>query len=244
MVKAFETTWPHDDDNAVDMGYDYHLPRIECLQCTPEWKSWGNGMFEYPAFKFDFLNRREFTYKRVVNLAEFERIRQRIIQAAGRDVAVIPGTSIGEMSGTSARKDLNDFVWGRITVPQISKRARELLANEGIDLLTTECTIRYRRRKLDSHLAIQVEPVALMTAESLARFQIKHCPRCGNYRSPLMPAPVVPEGYAIMRSHWPAGQHLVQMWETLSVLASEAFMEAVRKHNLTGITFKECGNYV
>ena len=59
-----------------------------------------------------------------------------------------------------------------------------------------------------------------------------------------MPAPVVPEGYAIMRSHWPAGQHLVQMWETLSVLASEEFMEAVRKHNLTGIAFKECGTYV
>jgi hypothetical protein len=175
-------------------------------------------MIEYPAFKFDFLNHDEFNYKRVLSVVEFDKVRQRIVRAAGRPVMVIPGGSIGELSGSSARAKLNDFAWGRVLVPQISKRARDLLASEGINLLTAECTIRCRGKNLDSHLAIQVALAELMTEENLSRFKIYHCPRCGNYQSPPKPDPVVPEGYVIRRSAWPAGQHLVQMAETLKVL--------------------------
>src|SRR5690242_16209588 len=157
-MKAFRITWSVNEGTTVDLGYDYNLPRVECLECEPQWKSWGDGVIEYPAFKFEFLNKKEFTFKRVVSVAEFKRIQNKIEMAAGRPVMVIPGASIGELSGTSAKTRLNDFAWGRITVPQISKWARDLLVSEGINLLTAECTIRCRGRKLDSHLAIQVEP--------------------------------------------------------------------------------------
>jgi hypothetical protein len=243
-MKVFRIKWAVNQGTTVDLGYDYHLPFVQCLECSPEWKNWGSGMFEYPAFKFDFLNHEEFTDDRVVSVAEFHQIRRRIVLAAGRPVLIIPGASIGELSGTSATEKLNDFAWGRITVPQVSKRARDWLANEGINLLTAECSIRCRGKTLDSHLAIQVEPVPLMTEESLAKFRIHHCPRCGNYKGPLQPGPVVPGGYMLSRSAWPVGQHLVQMVETLDVIASEEFMEAVRRHHLTGIAFEECGRLI
>src|SRR5437660_2103809 len=243
-MKVFRINWAVNEGTVVDLGYDYDLPQVECLECEPEWMNWGQGMIEYPAFKFDFLNDTEFNFDRVVSVAAFDQIRQRIVRAAGRPVNVIPGASIGELYGTSFRSKLNDFVWGRIFVPQISKRARDLLACEGINLLTAECSIRCRGKKLDSHLAMQVEPMALMTEESLSRFKIYHCPRCGNYKHPPKPDPIVPEGYLIGRSAWPAGQHLVQMAETLNVLASNEFIEVVKKRNLTGLIFEECGRFV
>ena len=228
---------------AVDLGYRYHLPQVECSLCTGQWKHWGNGDFEYPAFKFGLLNDREFNFCRVVTVAEFEKICARIIRAAGRPVMLIPGASIGELAGTSSATKLPDFVWGRVTVPQISRRARDLLASESIHLLTAEASIRCRGKHLDSHLAIQVESVPLLTEESLRRFTITHCPNCGNYKQVEL-KPKVPEGYMIKRAAWPVGQHLVKLVEHSRVIASDEFIAAVKKHNLTGILFEECGQFV
>lgn len=243
-MKAYKIRWSINRGTAVDLGYEYHLPRIECLDCCGKWKNWGQGHYEYPALKFDFLNDKEFNDKRVVSITEFQQIRARIERAANRSLMIMPGASIGMLAGKTHSKKLDDFVWGRISIPQISKSAADLLAQEGINLLTSECSILFCGNKIDSHLAIQVEPVSLLTEESLNKHKIYHCSRCGNYKSPPKPDPIVPEGYVIKRSSWPDDKHLVQMVETLKVIASEHFMQAVKKHKLTGITFEEYGQYV
>lgn len=53
------------------------------------WKYWGNGSFEYPAFKFDFVNDKEFNHERVVSLEEFNTIGRRIQITAGRPIKII-----------------------------------------------------------------------------------------------------------------------------------------------------------
>jgi hypothetical protein len=259
-VKAFMIDRAADRRAEVDLGYDLFLPELECLECCPEWKSWGVWSTSYPAFQFPFLKPEEFNADRVVSLEEFGAIARRIEAAAGRRVNLLPGAGIGRLSGHTSSTRLDDFVWGTV-VPQISRRALELLAGEGVTLLTAECDIRYRGRRLDSHKAIQVEPVAMMTDESLARFKFHRCPRCGNYVGPRPPSQhivadlegyrsmppfweIISEGYIMRKSAWPAGQHLIQMEEAKRVLASEAFIEAVRKHGLTGIKFVECGELV
>ena len=227
----------------VDAGYELHIPFLECLVCCPEWKNWGQGYYEFPTLKFSFLNKTEFNNRKIINLEEFKKLKKRIESAAGRPVNLYPGASIGELSGISCRKKLEDFVWGRL-IPQISKRANEVLIKEGIQLTTADCSIKYRGQKIDSHLALQIQPVAMMTAESLERHKIFHCPRCGNYMWPPKPDPIVPGGFLIDKSKWPKGQHLVQMAETLEVIVSEQFIEAVKKNKLTGIAFEECGQFV
>lgn len=242
-MKAYKIEWADvKQRRMVDMTCRFNLPRVECPICCPEWKNWGDGLFEYPAFKFSFLNEQEFTDRRVLSLDEFSDIRLKIQNAAGRPVNIIPGASIGELSGTTISTKLEDFIWGRLIVPQISKRAKDILASESIDLFTTECSIQFRGRQLTSHLAVQVEPVPLMTEESLARHKIFHCPRCGNFVSPSPRlSPIISEGYLIKKSNWPKDQHLVQMQETLHILASEKFIETVKRYKLSGITFEECG---
>jgi hypothetical protein len=177
-------------------------------------------------------------------LAEFKKLRERIARAAGRRVIVEPGAGIGELEGTATSTKLDDFTWGRVVLPEMSRQTRDILADDGIELLTADCSISCRGKTIETQLAVQFEPVELLTEESLERHKIFHCPRCGNYQAPLRPAPVVPEGYVIKRSAWPKGGHLVQVRETSDIIASEEFMEAVKKHSLTGIVFKECGQFV
>ncbi len=246
-MTAYRATWDHGVNNRIhdhaDLICRFHLPTLICLTCSPKWRQWGSYA-QYPAFKFDFLNEREFNMRRSVELSEFERICARIVSAAGREVVVVPGGGIGELEGEAYSTELTDFLWGTILFPQISKRARDLLAEDGIDLLTAECTIKFRGRRIDSHLAIQIEPVALLTEAGMKHLQMSRCPRCGNFTRPPGLHPALPHGREFSRSAWPQGRHLVQSAETCEVIASEEFVEAVKKHNLTGIAFEEAGRFV
>ena len=240
-MKAFEITWPKRKGSArasVDLGYKYHLPELDCPKCGIVCR-----LYEYPAFNFDFLTTKKFATEQEVSVSEFERLRQRIIKAAGRPTMVIPGAAIGRPTGICSTSKLADFEWGRVHFPQISKRAYDLLAAEGIDLITAEISLKCRGTAVDTHLALQVEPIPLLTAESMIRRQITLCPICGNFDVPWLTTKI-PEIHEFKRSAWPKGKHLVVSAEVLRVLPSEEFMEAVRKHNLTGITFEEIGSYV
>ena len=105
--------------------------------------------------------------------------------------------------------------------------------------------MKFNRKKVDSHLALQVEPCPLLTEQSLIDHKIVKCGRCDNYESlPASLAPVVHGGFQIKSVAWPVGKHLVQMEETLEVLCSEKFIEIVRKYELTGIAFESCGTFV
>jgi len=233
--------------SAGDSGYALDLPSLRCTEeCTNGCESWG-ALIEYPAFKFDFLTQEEYgpDLDRAISLKEFTDLASKIEIAAGRPVRVIPGAAIGELSGKVFTRKPDDFLWTGIIIPQIGKNTRDKLAGEGIPLLTADCSLRYRSgRKLDSHLAMQVEPVPLLNDESLDRLRIYLCPVCGHYLANEMFIKKLPRFYQIKRASWPKGRHLVQMLETLDVLASEEFMCAVEKHELTGIRFEGCGEFV
>lgn len=220
----------------ADLGYEYHLPQVKCPRCGV----WGLWSVEYPAFQFDFLNKREFRLERVVSLDEFDKIRQRFAEVCGRPVNLIPGGSIGRPIGRCTTARLNDFVWGRVCFPQVSKRARDLLRNGGVSITTAECDIRCRGRKINSHLAIHLEPLRLLDEEGLDRHGLTFCDVCGGYNvrtdRPENPAP-----WRVKRSVWPEGVHLALSEETSEILASPEFIRAVKHYKLTGLRFVEFG---
>jgi hypothetical protein len=223
-----------------DMDCDIQLPRIHCDKCR---RTWQDGMYQYPAFKFPFLSEKIFSAENIVSVPEFKKIEARIQKAAGRPVILVPGASIGELSGTTVIAKLPDFTWGTIIYPQISLKARDTLAEAGIELLTATCTMLYRGKRLITHLAIQAEPVPLLPSEWLSVFQIRHCPRCNDY-DVTYPRPKSLPKYEIPRGAWPKGQHLVTMLETLDLLATEHFRETVLLQNLQGLEFIEAGRLV
>ena len=226
-----------------DFGDEFELPRIHCHDCN---QTWGDCMVEYPAFNFDFLNKKEFNYERVVSLDGFDQIKERFVKAVGRPINLIPGASIGPLVGKTQTKKLDDFIWGSLLYPQISRKALEILAKEGIHLQTAAFLMKYRSKPLDTHVAIHTEPVSLLTEENLEELGYTHCPTCNDFNPPLptgLPR-VESTTYKIRRDLWPEGQHLVFMQETNNILASDAFMAAVKRHQLAGLTFTECGEYV
>lgn len=243
-MKAYRITFDRQFSDKVDAACEYQLPQLECRLCTPEWRGWGLSAVSYPGFQFSFLNGKEFNSDRYVTLDEFKEIRSRIWNAAGRRLVIVPGAGIGELQGTASSTRLEDFTWSRVGVPDISEKARDVLAEEGIDMLCAECSFRFRGKRLQTRLAVQVEPVQMLTKESLDRHRIRYCPRCEQFIEPPRPAPVVREGYMFKRSEWPEGRHLVQVLETCQVLASDAFIMSVKKHGLTGIVFEECGQFI
>ncbi len=243
-MKAYRITQDKRRPRTVSAAFKYYLPSVECLECCAEWKTWENGFIAFPALKFPFLNKKEFNPKRVVSIEEFNKIAEHLCEAAGRCVSFCPGCGIGELEGDATTRKLDDFTWGTIVAPEISMEARDLLAGEGIELVTAECSITYRKKRIEDRLAVQLEPVALLTEESLIRNNIKHCSRCNHYWQTGCSTVVVPEGYMIKKDLWPKGKHLVQVMETLDILASEEFIEAVEKHALTNIVFEEYGTYV
>jgi hypothetical protein len=200
-------------------------------------------LIEFPAINFSFLTEPYFLAKRVVRVAEFKEIQRRICAELGRSVMVVPGSSFGQMEGRADPCEHEDFIWGSYGVPQISRRARDILASEGIDLLTAECSIRCGRKKLESHFAIQVEPVAMLTRECCERSRITYCPTCGDFFQNY-PAPEMEGKYQLRKEAWPSGKHLVRLIETLDVIPSEEFVAAVQKHKLSGIRFEEYGELV
>src|SRR5436305_955426 len=154
-MKAFRIRYPDIKKRSfVDLDYRYGLPDVRCHECGT---TWGCAQYEYPAFRFDFLNENEFNSDCVVSVRQFEKIEQRFGRALGRHVLLVPGGSLGEPAGTAISTRLDDFAWGRIAYPQISKRARDLLADDGINLTTASVSIRCHGKKVDTHLALHVE---------------------------------------------------------------------------------------
>ena len=225
----------------VDLGERYTLPLVHCEVCG---ETWGERCVDYPAFKFSFLNKSEFNDDRVVSVSEFERIAERISRSAGRKVLVRPGSAIGELEGEAFAMSLNDFTWGRAScAPQISQHARDLLAQEGINILTADIILRCRGKPLRSHLAVQPEPAILLTEGTLIRHGITHCRACDRF-DVKYPRPKIPEDLEIRMSAWPKPKHLVKSVETGHIFASEQFMAAAKKHKLSGLTFVERGHFV
>lgn len=221
----------------IDCAYTYYIPRVRCPVCRT---TWGQSAVEYPALDFDWFSKEELSRKRVVTVEEWRELCGRLTSAAGRHINLLPGGGLGTLSGTSKTHRLQDFAWN--SQPIVSKRAVEALGQEGIQLRTGKVDLKCRGRKVETHVSMQVDPVPLLTPENLKELTVEHCSHCGDYNQVKL-HPVVPGGLQIDRRKVPA-EDLYQSIERFRVIASPRFMDAVKRLQLTGMEFVECGSYV
>jgi hypothetical protein len=235
-VKAYQLDWPQRRGPKVDAALDIYLPKVRCEHCG---RTWGDGDYMYPALNSFFFREPEFHINNIVDRPTFAALSKRIKTAYGRDILLIPGCTVGPLTGTAVTTKLSDFEW---PTPMISKRALTMLHERKLFLTTGKCEIRTRGKLITSHLALQPEPALMIPDESLKENGTDFCRVC-NYYS-LNPLIRQPRYYHFQQANWPPGEPLVVAVETGQVLASEAFMEAIKILELTGLKFVECGRFV
>jgi hypothetical protein len=235
-VKVYALDWPQRHGPKVDAALDVYLPKVRCEHCG---RTWGDGDYMYPALDFEFFQEREFHIDNIVDRPTFAALSKRIQIAYGSDILLIPGCSVGPLTGTAATTKLSDF---ELPTPLVSKRALTLLHERKLLLTTGKCEIRMRGKLITSHLAFQPEPALMISDESLKENGIDFCRVCNFYS--LNPLIRRSRYYDFRLANWPLNEPLVVAVETGQVLASEEFIEAVKSLNLTGLKFAECGRFV
>jgi hypothetical protein len=182
----------------------------------------------------------KFTRENSVNLCELESMRKLIAGKGIEKAKLPPGSGVGPVRAKLSKR-ATDFVWCSFKL-LASRHAIEVLQDAGIHLLHGPVVEPRTGAKTD-YVAVQLDPVALYSQQTLAEMTLVFCSTCGNCWMQNTRAKLSgPRQY--VRERVPEEQGLVKTFEGYETIATERFMEAVRREKLTGMVFEESGVYV
>ncbi|NVJ09104.1 hypothetical protein HUW63_28210 [Myxococcus sp. AM001] len=227
--------WLH-ETKAPTAGFDathkWRLPGVRCHTCGATWSSAGH---QYPAVDLSQLpERREFEKARPEPFPEFERLRELVRPLAPPHAELPPGTHFGPLVGPASGKfgpftSLGDVLW------VVRQDALERLQAEGVSgLLGCRTELRFRQKDPPALLELQIEPHGRLHRDCLPPEVPPPCATCGwvYFRlpdEPILDAASLPPALDLFR---------VSDYSTV-IVGTERFMNAVRRLELDGITFRE-----
>lgn len=205
------------------------MPRVHCTQCK---SLWAKGSVGYPAWDIAHLERLgvRFGVYETVDEVEMERMR-RIIQRELGPIYCPPGTGFGHLSGR-AGYPLPDFCSGNGIFA--SDRAIEALASEGCELVIGKEELKRGKKVITSPRPLQFPAMPLATEESLDAGDYERCKFCGIiFGRKIVPSAEVV--HVFRRDLIPVNASAIVEAVSCTILVSDEFAYAVRKHALTGI---------
>ncbi|WP_043709703.1 double-CXXCG motif protein [Corallococcus macrosporus] len=216
---------------SINAWHRWSLPGVHCPTCGATWSDVGH---EYPSVDLSHLPERTlFERPRPEPFSEFARLRELVRPLAPPHAALPPGTSFGPLTG-KATGHLGPIAWVEQLLLLVLPDVLERLQTEGIEGLVgcrTELTFR---QKPPTFLELQIEPLGRLHPSCIPLGTPPPCETCGRHgftrpEAPILDAASLPSGVDLFR---------VGNFATM-VIGTERFMEAVRRHNLDGITFRE-----
>ncbi len=228
-----------DEDDAVAEKYGgevhgahkWSLPGARCHTCGATWGSAGHN---YPYVDLSQLpERREFEKARPEPFSEFDRLRMLVRPLTPPNAVLPPGTGFGPLVGTAFGK-LPTFAW-IIELLLVHREALERLQSEGLrGLRACPTALRFRQKNPPELLELQVEPHGRLHRDCIPPDVPPPCATCGRYGfrrpdEPILDLSSLPTDLDLFR---------VGNFATM-VIGTERFMEAVRRLELDGITFRE-----
>jgi len=228
-----------DEDRTVAQKYGgeahgahkWGLPGAHCHTCGVTWAGAGH---QYPCVDLSRLpEQRELLKARPEPFPEFARLRELVRPVAPANAMLPPGTGFGPLVGTAFGK-LPAFAW-IIDVLLVHRSALERLQVEGVRGLTgCRTELRIRQKNPPELLELQVEPHGRLHPDCIPPDVPPPCPTCGRHYftwpdKPVLDASSLPPELDLFR---------VGNFATM-VIGTERFMEAVRRLELDGITFRE-----
>jgi uncharacterized double-CXXCG motif protein len=171
-----------------------------------------------------------------------------LLKAWGINVLLWPGTDFGPLVGSASGKP-GDFIWANSWTPLISTKAANLIHAAGVlGLSLVESHIKWRSKKTEQLLELQISPGVRLSAKYLEALGASRCTKCRILRwekelpnrherlaqaaleySPVLDAKSLPEEWDLLR---------IEEWES-QIIASERFRNGVARTGLTNVTFRE-----
>ncbi|MFP2926063.1 double-CXXCG motif protein [Pyxidicoccus sp. 3LG] len=213
-------------------GHRWGLPGASCDACGVTWSSSGHL---YPAVDLSRLPAQgEFEEPRPEPFAEFARLRELVRPLAPPSATLPPGTGFGPLVGT-AHGDLGPLTWQGSSLLLLRRDTLERLHAEGIrGLLGARTELRWRQKNPPEMLELQLEPHGRLHPDCIPPDEPPPCQTCGRFGltrpdEPILDAVSLPTDLDLFR---------VGNFATM-LIGTERFMEAVRRLELEGITFRE-----
>ncbi|MCY1018937.1 double-CXXCG motif protein [Pyxidicoccus sp. MSG2] len=216
----------------IDAWHKLVLPGVRCHACGVTWSDVGH---EYPSIDLSQLpEHREFEKARPEPFPEFARLRELVRPLAPPNAELPPGTGFGPLVGR-ASGTFGPIVWvvGRKLL--LRRDALERLQAEGVrGLLGCRTALRFRKKDAPELLELQIEPHGRLHPDCIPPDVPPPCPTCGRHGfrrpdEPILDAASLPPELDLFR----VGNFATMM------IGTERFMEAVRRLELDGITFRE-----
>lgn len=215
----------------VDATHRWGLPGSSCHACGITWSSTGH---DYPCVDLSQLpERAEFEKPRPEPFTEFSRLRELVRPLAPPNAELPPGTGFGPLTGRASGK-LAAFEW-LTSVVLLRRDALEQLQATGVrGLLGCRTELRFRQKSPPELLELQIEPRSRLHPDCIPPDEPPPCSTCGRFAltrpdDPILDAASLPPDRDLFR---------VGNFATM-VIGTERFVEAVRRLELDGITFRE-----
>ncbi|MCP3139093.1 SitI6 family double-CXXCG motif immunity protein [Pyxidicoccus xibeiensis] len=215
-----------------DAWHKLALPGAKCHTCGA---TWSNAGHHYPSVDLSQLpERREFEKPRPEPFSEFARLRELVRPLAPPNAELPPGTGFGLLAGT-ASGEFGPIAWVGGLKLLVSRDALERLQTGGVKgLLACPTEVRFRRKDSPELLELQIEPRGQLHPDCIPPDVPPPCPTCGRHGfsrpdEPILDAASLPTDRDLFR---------VGNFATM-IIGTEPFVEAVRRLELDGITFRE-----
>lgn len=217
-------------DFEIDAGHKWTLPGVKCDVCGATWATTG---VEYPTVDISSEPyASEYENGWPVSVAELEQRRERIRSYFQADALVPPGAEFGFLDGEASGR-FPDFVWLSPWTLLLARAAYDELRSHGVALPRAGVPrLRFRGNEPPDLLELEIEPLALLAAESfLPNGEL--CAGCGRdgrrVDVPIVSESSIPQHVDLFRPrNFPT-----------YIFGNERFKEAVETLSLKGIVFSE-----
>jgi uncharacterized double-CXXCG motif protein len=212
--------------------HELGLPGVRCHTCGATWSDVGHY---YPSIDLSHLaERKEFVKARPEPFAEFARLRELVRPLAPPNAELPPGTGFGPVTGSASGR-FGPLAWVGELKLLVRRDALEHLQAEGVrGLLPCTTALRFRRKDAPELLELQIEPRGRLHPDCIPPEVPPPCPTCGRHGFSRPDEPILDA------ASLPADLDLFRVGNYASmVIGTERFMEAVRRLELDGITFRE-----
>ena len=217
---------------AINAWHKWGLPGVHCPTCGATWSDVG---YDYPCVDLSRIPERAlFERPRPEPFSEFARLRELVRPLVHPHSVLPPGTGFGPLMGKATGR-FGAIAWVEQLLLLVQPDVLSRLHADGVEgLVGCRTELTFRQKNPPEFLELQMEPLGQLHPDCIPPETPPPCGTCGRHgfsrpETPILDAASLPSGVDLFR---------VGNFATM-VIGTERFVEAARRQQLDGITFRE-----